>query len=481
MESAEYKKQYDEYLARAEKALSQACERYLPEGSDVCRAARYSLLGGGKRIRAVLVLAVCDMLHGNAEAAEQFAAAVEMLHCYSLIHDDLPCMDNDDMRRGKPSCHKAFGESTAMLAGAPVLAIGMVLVFTTPDFSTGGKLAWAYITYIIFSFGYTLVNIPMGSILPTLSADATERTKIATTRTIFSNLGSLTSASMALWLIEKLGHGNQALGYRNTNIVFGIMVFLIMLICVASIREINLPPRTNEKTSIIKDIGYLIKNKPYMLMITYTFFLFLGYLGMFAAIAYYFKYIVGNEMMTSVAVTITTIVPIFSMLIAARLNAKYSKRNISIVGTLIQILGSLIIWIGGSNVAIVFLGVGMMGFGMGFRSNMYFSMLADVADYGEWQSGRNLAGTQMAVNGFSNKVSSACASAIVAGLLAWGAYDGTAAVQSSKANMAILFAFVILPIIANIASIVVMYFYDLDKQYDQMERELKERRKKLAE
>lgn len=176
-----------------------------------------------------------------------------------------------------------------MLAGAPVLAVGMVLVFTTPDFSTGGKLAWAYITYIIFSFGYTLVNIPMGSILPTLSADATERTKIATTRTIFSNLGSLTSASMALWLIEKLGHGNQALGYRNTNIVFGIMVFLIMLICVASIREINLPPRTNQKTSIIKDIGYLVKNKPYMLMITYTFFLFLGYLGMFAAIAYYFN------------------------------------------------------------------------------------------------------------------------------------------------------------------------------------------------
>ena len=116
MESAEYKKQYDEYLARAEKALNQACEHYLPEESDVCRAARYSLLGGGKRIRAVLVLAVCDMLHGNAEAAEQFAAAVEMLHCYSLIHDDMPCMDNDDFRRGRLSCHKQFGEATALLA-----------------------------------------------------------------------------------------------------------------------------------------------------------------------------------------------------------------------------------------------------------------------------------------------------------------------------------------------------------------------------
>ena len=116
MESTEYKKQYGEYLARAEEALNRACERYLPEESEVCRAARYSLMGGGKRIRAVLVLAVCDMLHGSAEAAEQFAAAVEMLHCYSLIHDDMPCMDNDDFRRGRPSCHKQFGEATALLA-----------------------------------------------------------------------------------------------------------------------------------------------------------------------------------------------------------------------------------------------------------------------------------------------------------------------------------------------------------------------------
>ena len=132
MESTEYKKQYGEYLARAEEALNRACERYLPEESEVCRAARYSLMGGGKRIRAVLVLAVCDMLHGSAEAAEQFAAAVEMLHCYSLIHDDLPCMDNDDMRRGKPSCHRAFGESTAMLAGDVLLTEAFEAVADAP-------------------------------------------------------------------------------------------------------------------------------------------------------------------------------------------------------------------------------------------------------------------------------------------------------------------------------------------------------------
>ena len=113
----DYKVQYAEYLAQVSAALNDACDRFLPEASEVCRAARYSLLGGGKRIRGVLVLAVCDLLGGDQQAAGAFSAAVEMLHCYSLIHDDLPCMDNDDLRRGRPSCHKAFGEATALLAG----------------------------------------------------------------------------------------------------------------------------------------------------------------------------------------------------------------------------------------------------------------------------------------------------------------------------------------------------------------------------
>ena len=80
-------------------------------------AVKYSLLAGGKRLRPVLVLAFCQALGGDAEAALPVACAVEMLHTYSLIHDDLPCMDNDDLRRGKPTNHKVFGECTAVLAG----------------------------------------------------------------------------------------------------------------------------------------------------------------------------------------------------------------------------------------------------------------------------------------------------------------------------------------------------------------------------
>ena len=83
----------------------------------VIKAMKYSLSAGGKRIRPVLVLEFCRMCGGDIEKTLPIACAMEMIHTFSLIHDDLPCMDNDDLRRGKPSCHKAFDEATALLAG----------------------------------------------------------------------------------------------------------------------------------------------------------------------------------------------------------------------------------------------------------------------------------------------------------------------------------------------------------------------------
>ena len=98
-------------------------------GEDIVhQAMKYSLGIGGKRIRPVLVLEFCRLCGGDIKNALPFAAAIEMVHTYSLIHDDLPCMDNDDMRRGMPSCHKKFGEEYALLAGDGLLtrAFGMI-------------------------------------------------------------------------------------------------------------------------------------------------------------------------------------------------------------------------------------------------------------------------------------------------------------------------------------------------------------------
>ncbi|MEG1857575.1 MAG: polyprenyl synthetase family protein, partial [Pseudoflavonifractor sp.] len=89
--------------------------------ADLYDAMLYSLLAGGKRIRPVMTLEVCRMCGGDVECALPFACAVEMVHTYSLIHDDLPCMDDDDLRRGRPTNHRVYGEATAVLAGDALL------------------------------------------------------------------------------------------------------------------------------------------------------------------------------------------------------------------------------------------------------------------------------------------------------------------------------------------------------------------------
>lgn len=116
-----YNEQYTAYLQAVDTQLAQAAQTHFKAESVVAQAAKYSLFAGGKRVRGVLCMAVCDMLQGDTAQAADFACTVEMLHCYSLIHDDLPCMDNDDTRRGKPSCHKAYGEANALLAGDALL------------------------------------------------------------------------------------------------------------------------------------------------------------------------------------------------------------------------------------------------------------------------------------------------------------------------------------------------------------------------
>ena len=132
MTEQEYKATFSHYLAETEQRLETLCDAYLPAGRAICDAARYSLLGGGKRIRAVLTLAACELCTGSAEPALDYACALEMLHCYSLIHDDLPCMDNDDFRRGRPSCHKQYGEATALLAADALVTAAFEVVANAP-------------------------------------------------------------------------------------------------------------------------------------------------------------------------------------------------------------------------------------------------------------------------------------------------------------------------------------------------------------
>ncbi|MDR0275271.1 MAG: polyprenyl synthetase family protein [Burkholderiaceae bacterium] len=119
----------DERLAQVERALSDWVRADAPAGLG--QAMRYAVLDGGKRLRPLLVLAAAEAVRGNPQAALRAACAVELIHAYSLVHDDLPCMDNDVLRRGKPTAHVQFGQAQALLAGDALQALAFELL--TPD------------------------------------------------------------------------------------------------------------------------------------------------------------------------------------------------------------------------------------------------------------------------------------------------------------------------------------------------------------
>ena len=135
------------YLTARTALIDRALDRFLPRASvkpaTIHKAMRYSLFAGGKRLRPVLTLAAAEACGGGLPAATPAACAVECIHTYSLIHDDLPCMDDDDLRRGRPTSHKVFGEGVAVLTGDALLTIAFEILAQaapTPRYSTAALI-----------------------------------------------------------------------------------------------------------------------------------------------------------------------------------------------------------------------------------------------------------------------------------------------------------------------------------------------------
>jgi geranylgeranyl diphosphate synthase type II len=140
------------YLQNKSQVINGALEKMLQSSQrdqTINKAMNYSLMAGGKRIRPVLCLAASEVVGGSPKDALTAACALEMIHTYSLIHDDLPAMDDDELRRGKPTCHVAFGEATAILAGDALLTMAFEILASVP-FENGDQAAkWLQVVRII--------------------------------------------------------------------------------------------------------------------------------------------------------------------------------------------------------------------------------------------------------------------------------------------------------------------------------------------
>ena len=357
-----------------------------------------------------------------------------------------------------------------MLAGIPVLAVGMILVFVSPNFSMTGKIIWAYATYNLFSFGYTMINIPGQAILPTLSADAKERTVITTFQSAFGSVGGMVSGSLASILLAMLSNGNMATGYLKVNLIFAAIVIVVVLVCVLSVREINPVEKTVKKANIFDDFKYCILNRAFIVVVIYMFVFNFGYLGMFTSMVYYFTYVIGNPVGVGTAITINTLVGFIGYPIIPILNKKFSKKQIVIMGLCLESVGILLTLISSKLVFVEFV---LYGLGIGLVGPCLFSMLADSYVFGSKLAGRSLVGTQSAIMGFFQKVSSAVANACVAALIGLGGYVANAEVQSDSTMGMIKFLFIGIPFITGILSIIDLLFYNLDDNGEILDKQIK--------
>ena len=379
------------------------------------------------------------------------------------------CIDRTKTRWGKSRPYFLFG--------AIPFALFAVLAFSVPtDISDTGKLIYAYVTYIGLSFMYTVVNIPMASILPALTDDTNERTALSTTRKFFAFLGSTIVSATALNLVDSLGNGDQALGFRLVMIAFGIIGCAIFFFTFVSVRErvkVSAP-----KVSLKETLISLRHNKPWLIFALNILFMWGGFFIQTGAIVYYYTTVIGSKSLSITIATIMSIVPMLANFAVPFLAKRLGKRNLFLASAGVQLLGLIIIGVAGLNQPMILAGAVITATGYGIKESIYFSMQADPVDYGIWKTGIDTAGSLSAINGFLGKVAQALAGGLSGFLIAWGGYDTSLAVQSDTALTALTAMYLYIPMALLVCSMATMYFYDLDKIYPQIREELKARQQK---
>lgn len=198
----------ERYLSSLKKEIEEALESYLPPEttypSVIHKAMRYSVFAGGKRIRPILAISACEAVGGKAKDVLSSACALELVHTYSLIHDDLPSLDNDDYRRGKPTCHKKFGEAVAILAGNALLTLTFQII---TEQGLAGKIDAALTLKIIHEIAFAVGASGMigGQVVDVTSENSIDAPTLQYIHT--HKTGSLVCGSLRVGVL--LGNGDQ--------------------------------------------------------------------------------------------------------------------------------------------------------------------------------------------------------------------------------------------------------------------------------
>lgn len=370
--------------------------------------------------------------------------------------------------------HTKWGQGRPyFVLGAVPFAVFTFLTFYIPDLGSNGKLIWAYVTYCLLCTAYTVVNIPLNTIVPRLTSNVHERDILVSTRMVCAMVGTAIVMTITAPMVEFFGGGNEAKGYLVTMTIYGIIAMIIFFITFANTEEVAPPTVNNEKTSLKESLKGLT-GQAWILFLLNLFYFSL-YVVRNTTVLYYFKYNLGRTDWLSL-VGILGILSGFPMLLALpALEKKFSKRNLMFLSVGLYIAGDLLIFIGKNSAICLLAGLVITGLGI---FGITFAMQPDVIDYSEYQKNSSVAGLIAAFQGFFVKGGMGLTSFVIGAFLKNGGYVANA-VQTTKALSYIEICFIWIPVVLCVIITVLTYFYKLDSIRANMTEELESRRQKM--
>lgn len=346
-----------------------------------------------------------------------------------------------------------------ILTGSILNAVALTLLFTNPGLNphTVQIYCYAAIMYVLWGMTNTLVDIPYWSIVPALTSDPQERNIVSAIPRLFSGGGQLIVSVMTVIMVEKLGKGNDGLGYSRWAMISGIVLILGSVITVLSIKEVGSAPPKEKFT--LKKAFQTVKNNDQLLIFMVTAILFnTGWYITNALGIFFFDDVLGNKKLISVFSAVCGVGQALGLVLLPVLAKKFTRRKVIQGAMIVSIIGYLGMFVFGRlvNVFAVFVVFGLLGcMGIGCMFVAQTAMLADIVDYGEFKLHYRSESIVFSMKGFLQKLAYTVQSIVIALGLKIGAYDGALLQQSQLAKDTICVMMFIIPPILVAASYVI--------------------------
>ena len=340
----------------------------------------------------------------------------------------------------------------------PLLAL-LVAVFSIPDaLGDNGTLAWALVSYALFSLAYSFVNIPYGSLAAAMTQEPDARAKLSTSRVVSASLTILLIAVVVSPQIE--GSDDLQRSLTVTTIVFAAIGFLLYLWCFATSREAV--QRQVEKSTVRETAAMLRHNRPLVLLCASSLLFLAGMFSLSTVAVFYARDVLGDTDLYIVMTVVQTIAMVAAAALVPKAVATVGKKRAYVVAGVVAVVAAIGFALApGSAPAIEIACYGVLGLGLGLINTLIFALQADTVDYGEWKSGVRAEGGSYSVLSFTRKAGQAIGGAAAAYTIGFGGYVSGGAEQSEAAVTSIRVAAGIVPAAALAGTVAVMLAYPL--------------------